>query len=82
MADDDFDGGASAGLDDDFGLPKATVNKMIQEMMPSDIGCAKETKDLIAECCVGKDEERRFKRYESLNSPCFLLQRVYSSSLI
>jgi hypothetical protein len=57
MADDDI-GGASAGLDDDFGLPKATVNKMIQEMMPADIGCAKDTKDLIAECCVGK-----FKRF-------------------
>ncbi|WWD18477.1 hypothetical protein CI109_102929 [Kwoniella shandongensis] len=38
--------------DDDIGLPKATVFKLIQEMLPEDISCAKEAKDVIVECCV------------------------------
>ncbi|KAI9599242.1 histone-fold-containing protein [Syncephalis fuscata] len=42
----------SGGLDDDLSLPKATVQKLINEMMPSDISCAKETRDLLIECCV------------------------------
>ncbi|KAI8054473.1 histone-fold-containing protein [Syncephalis plumigaleata] len=44
----------SGGLDDDLSLPKATVQKLINEMMPPDIACAKETRDLLIECCVGK----------------------------
>ncbi|RKP26072.1 histone-fold-containing protein [Syncephalis pseudoplumigaleata] len=42
----------SGGLDDDLSLPKATVQKLINEMMPPDIACAKETRDLLIECCV------------------------------
>jgi len=38
--------------DDDLSLPKATVAKMISELLPSDIVCAKETRDLVIECCV------------------------------
>ncbi|ORY28471.1 histone-fold-containing protein [Naematelia encephala] len=38
--------------DDDVGLPKATVFKLIQEMLPPDIACSKEAKDVIVECCV------------------------------
>ncbi|OCF43588.1 hypothetical protein I317_02606 [Kwoniella heveanensis CBS 569] len=45
------DSGGNAG-DDDVGLPKATVFKLIQEMLPEDIGCSKEAKDIIVECCV------------------------------
>ena len=30
----------------------ATVFKLINEMMPSDVQCAKETRDLLIECCV------------------------------
>ncbi|KAK6908196.1 hypothetical protein V866_002966 [Kwoniella sp. B9012] len=45
------DSGGPAG-DDDIGLPKATVFKLIQEMLPEDIACAKEAKDIIVECCV------------------------------
>lgn len=55
--------------DDDLSLPKATVAKMItgsspqyiispyssfiQELLPADLVCAKETRDLVIECCVG-----------------------------
>ncbi|KAM6495558.1 Histone-fold-containing protein [Amanita muscaria] len=38
--------------DDDLSLPKATVAKMIAELLPNDIVCAKETRDLVIECCV------------------------------
>jgi len=38
--------------DDDLSLPKATVAKMISELLPNDIVCAKETRDLVIECCV------------------------------
>ncbi|KAF8665757.1 hypothetical protein AX16_000205 [Volvariella volvacea WC 439] len=38
--------------DDDLSLPKATVAKMIAELLPNDVVCAKETRDLVIECCV------------------------------
>ncbi|KAI0751413.1 histone-fold-containing protein [Daedaleopsis nitida] len=38
--------------DEDLSLPKATVTKMIAELLPNDITCAKETRDLVIECCV------------------------------
>ncbi|KAH8929472.1 histone-fold-containing protein [Atractiella rhizophila] len=37
--------------DDEVGLPKATIQKLIQEMLPGDFSCTKDTRDLIAECC-------------------------------
>ncbi|KAG0049244.1 negative cofactor 2 transcription regulator complex subunit ncb2 [Gryganskiella cystojenkinii] len=40
------------GNDDDLSLPKATVQKLINEMMPEDIACAKDTRDLLIDCCV------------------------------
>ncbi|KAJ3134456.1 negative cofactor 2 transcription regulator complex subunit ncb2 [Geranomyces variabilis] len=49
--DDDFDTGPAAA-EEDLSLPKATVTKLINEMLPEDINCAKEARDLIAECCV------------------------------
>ncbi|KAI9207066.1 TATA binding protein-associated phosphoprotein [Polychytrium aggregatum] len=52
MADDDFDGASGGMGDEDLTLPKATVAKLIQEMMPADVVCAKETRDLLVECCV------------------------------
>ncbi len=68
MSDDGPLGGPSA--DDDLSLPKATVQKLISgpslaishcscltrraELLPKDVVCAKETRDLIIECCVGK----------------------------
>ncbi|KAI0650074.1 histone-fold-containing protein [Trametes meyenii] len=38
--------------DEDLSLPKATVTKMISELLPNDVTCAKDTRDLIIECCV------------------------------
>ncbi|KAL0949573.1 hypothetical protein HGRIS_009622 [Hohenbuehelia grisea] len=38
--------------DDDLSLPKATVAKMITELLPPDVVCAKDTRDLVIECCV------------------------------
>ncbi|CAO3609176.1 unnamed protein product [Cunninghamella echinulata] len=39
-------------VDDDLSLPKATVQKLINEMMPEDVVCAKDTRDLLIDCCV------------------------------
>ncbi|TEB35436.1 histone-fold-containing protein [Coprinellus micaceus] len=41
-----------SAVDDELSLPKATVSKMISELLPNDISCAKETRDLVIECCV------------------------------
>eukprot|EP00698_Gefionella_okellyi_P005106 TRINITY_DN14687_c0_g1_i1.p1 TRINITY_DN14687_c0_g1~~TRINITY_DN14687_c0_g1_i1.p1 ORF type:complete len:143 (-),score=30.84 TRINITY_DN14687_c0_g1_i1:518-946(-) len=38
--------------DEDLSLPKATVSKLIKEMLPEDMRCANETRDLLLECCV------------------------------
>ncbi|KAI5481901.1 histone-fold-containing protein [Pseudohyphozyma bogoriensis] len=37
--------------DEDLGLPKATIAKLIQELLPPEFTCAKDAKDLMAECC-------------------------------
>ena len=31
----------------------ATVNKLIQELMPDGLACAKETRNVLADICVG-----------------------------
>jgi histone H3/H4 len=51
MSDDERIAGA-AGADDELSLPKATVQKLISEMLPKDISCSKDTRDLLIECCV------------------------------
>ncbi|KAI0786327.1 histone-fold-containing protein [Abortiporus biennis] len=51
MSDHEGHGGAPP-TDDDLSLPKATVAKMIAELLPNDVTCAKETRDLVIECCV------------------------------
>ncbi|KAH9844015.1 histone-fold-containing protein [Rhodofomes roseus] len=48
----DRETGGLPGSDEDLSLPKATVAKMITELLPSDVSCAKETRDLVIECCV------------------------------
>ncbi|KAJ3810516.1 histone-fold-containing protein [Lentinula lateritia] len=48
----DREGLGASSSDDDLSLPKATVAKMITELLPKDIVCAKETRDLVIECCV------------------------------
>ncbi|KAI8060511.1 histone-fold-containing protein [Gongronella butleri] len=43
---------SGSAVDDDLSLPKATVQKLINEMMPDDVVCAKDTRDLLIDCCV------------------------------
>ncbi|TPX33909.1 hypothetical protein SmJEL517_g03389 [Synchytrium microbalum] len=50
MDDDELD--APAAADDDLSLPKSTVNKLIQELMPDGLSCAKETRDVLADICT------------------------------
>ncbi|EPQ26851.1 uncharacterized protein PFL1_05486 [Pseudozyma flocculosa PF-1] len=45
-------GGAGGVGDDELSLPKATVQKLISDLLPSDLSCAKDTRDLLIECCV------------------------------
>jgi len=52
MSDREGHSGAGAPTDEDLSLPKATVAKMIAELLPNDVVCAKETRDLVIECCV------------------------------
>lgn len=82
--------------DDDVGLPKATVFKLISgmsvllytisssqlpgylvegskltttlEMLPEDIACSKEAKDIIVECCVGWFSLHPFRVYTTTMS--------------
>ncbi|KAJ2777736.1 negative cofactor 2 transcription regulator complex subunit ncb2 [Coemansia javaensis] len=46
----DYEGGGPAG-EDDLSLPRATVYKLIGEMLPDDIACAKDTRELLLDCC-------------------------------
>lgn len=52
MSDREGGGGNAPALDEELSLPKATVAKMISELLPNDVACAKETRDLVIECCV------------------------------
>ncbi|KAJ7117411.1 histone-fold-containing protein [Mycena crocata] len=52
MSDREGTSGGAPPSDDDLSLPKATVAKMITELLPNDVVCAKETRDLVIECCV------------------------------
>lgn len=38
--------------DEELSLPKATVQKLISELLRKEISCSKETRDLLIECCV------------------------------
>ena len=50
MEDDYLSGGDNSN--EDITLPKATVTKLIQEMLPADVVCSRESRDLLIECCV------------------------------
>ena len=53
MSDDEHEYNSAGPLDDeDLSLPKATIQKLIQEYLPKDLSCAKETRDLLTDCCV------------------------------
>jgi histone H3/H4 len=38
--------------DEELSLQKANITKLVNEMMPDDITCPKDTRDLLSECCV------------------------------
>jgi len=42
---------ATPAMDDELSLPRATVYKMIMEQLPPGLGCSKETRDLLVDCC-------------------------------
>jgi histone H3/H4 len=42
--------GSSGG--EDLSLPKATVQKIISEVLPSDLTFSKEARDVVIECCI------------------------------
>ncbi|SAL97510.1 hypothetical protein [Absidia glauca] len=46
---------SGAPADDDLSLPKATVQKLVNEMMPDDVVCSKDTRDLLIDCCVASE---------------------------
>ncbi|KAJ3289486.1 negative cofactor 2 transcription regulator complex subunit ncb2 [Rhizoclosmatium sp. JEL0117] len=52
MTDDDEHYPIGGADDEDVGLPKTTIAKIIQEHLPPDLWCAKETRDLITDCCL------------------------------
>jgi len=37
---------------EDTTLPKATVQKLLRDILPQDVKCSPETVDLILDCCV------------------------------
>eukprot|EP01089_Gocevia_fonbrunei_P022786 TRINITY_DN9346_c0_g1_i1.p1 TRINITY_DN9346_c0_g1~~TRINITY_DN9346_c0_g1_i1.p1 ORF type:complete len:150 (+),score=29.18 TRINITY_DN9346_c0_g1_i1:111-560(+) len=41
-----------AGTNDEVSLPKATVSKLIKDILPDGVKCSTDTRDLILECCV------------------------------
>ncbi|KAJ1678545.1 negative cofactor 2 transcription regulator complex subunit ncb2, partial [Spiromyces aspiralis] len=47
MSDHEF----AASNDDELSLPRATVYKLIGEMLPKDVTCTKETRDMLIDCC-------------------------------
>jgi down-regulator of transcription 1 len=61
MDDDNSNQNTGTGApDDDVSLPKATISKLITDLLPynlltrrADISIGKETKDILSECCVG-----------------------------
>jgi len=44
--------GGGGVTDEELTLPRATVQKMITDLLPKDMLCTKETRDLIIECCI------------------------------
>ena len=36
----------------DLSLPRATLDKLIKDFLPSEMGCVKETKQVIMNCCI------------------------------
>ncbi|KAG6886072.1 hypothetical protein C0993_004062 [Termitomyces sp. T159_Od127] len=62
MSDHEGHSGGPPTTDDDLSLPKATVAKMISDLLPNDVVCAKETRDLVIECCANEICEQESKK--------------------
>ncbi|KAH3756941.1 negative cofactor 2 transcription regulator complex subunit ncb2 [Pelomyxa schiedti] len=45
-------GGGGAGGGEGLSLPKATVTKLIKELVPANMRCPTDTRDLMLDCCV------------------------------
>jgi histone H3/H4 len=52
MDDDPLSPSTPTATDDDLGLPKATVTKLISEMLPDHILCDRDARDLLVDCCT------------------------------
>ncbi|KAH3682283.1 hypothetical protein WICPIJ_006752 [Wickerhamomyces pijperi] len=44
--------GSSSAGSEDLSLPKATVQKIITEVLPSDLTFSKDARDIVIECCI------------------------------
>ncbi|CDK29199.1 unnamed protein product [Kuraishia capsulata CBS 1993] len=44
--------GAPGGLNDDLSLPKATVQKIISEILPNEFTFTKDAREALIECCI------------------------------
>ncbi|XP_062157934.1 uncharacterized protein LOC133865527 [Alnus glutinosa] len=60
---------------EDASLPKATMTKIIKEMLPPDVRDARDAQDLLIECCV--DYIEKFKKYEA-DYTCRLMAKYFS----
>jgi hypothetical protein len=52
----------------------ATMTKIIKEMLPPDVNVARDTQDLLIECCVGQN----FTIYDNfiLTVPCLFIELI------
>lgn len=39
-------------MEGELQLPRATLDKLIKEFLPNDIGCIKETRQVLMNCCI------------------------------
>ncbi|GMM36524.1 negative cofactor 2 transcription regulator complex subunit [Saccharomycopsis crataegensis] len=42
----------NSGLSEDLSLPKATVQKIISEVLPKDLAFSKDARQVLIECCI------------------------------
>lgn len=56
MSDDEetYATGSGTPGDDELSLPRATVQKLMTEILPKDITSTKEMRDILIDCCVGE----------------------------
>ena len=57
----------------DLLLLSATMTKIIKEMLPPDVRVARDTQDLLIECCVGQD----FKPFYKFDEFCYQFYFIF-----